>query len=69
MHHQTRNMIQKTLFCFNFYIFFFFSHIIFFLILDFFQQRDIIMAPLEVIGAGFGRTGTDSLRIALNTLG
>ncbi|GAA5813073.1 hypothetical protein MFLAVUS_006540 [Mucor flavus] len=27
------------------------------------------MAPLEVIGAGWGRTGTDSLRIALNTLG
>lgn len=27
------------------------------------------MAPLEVIGAGYGRTGTDSLRIALNTLG
>ncbi|KAI9485352.1 MAG: P-loop containing nucleoside triphosphate hydrolase protein [Benjaminiella poitrasii] len=27
------------------------------------------MAPLEVIGAGFGRTGTDSLRIALNMLG
>ncbi|KAI9336449.1 P-loop containing nucleoside triphosphate hydrolase protein [Pilaira anomala] len=27
------------------------------------------MAPLEVIGAGYGRTGTDSLRIALNMLG
>lgn len=27
------------------------------------------MAPLEVIGAGFGRTGTDSLREALNILG
>ncbi|KAG2211849.1 hypothetical protein INT47_004536 [Mucor saturninus] len=27
------------------------------------------MAPLKVIGAGYGRTGTDSLRIALNTLG
>lgn len=27
------------------------------------------MAPLEVIGAGFGRTGTDSLRTALNMLG
>ncbi|KAI7897817.1 uncharacterized protein BX663DRAFT_526980, partial [Cokeromyces recurvatus] len=27
------------------------------------------MAPLEVIGAGFGRTGTDSLRAALNMLG
>ncbi|KAI8642458.1 hypothetical protein BD408DRAFT_416564 [Parasitella parasitica] len=27
------------------------------------------MAPLEVIGAGFGRTGTDSLRTALNILG
>jgi hypothetical protein len=25
--------------------------------------------PLEVIGAGFGRTGTDSLRTALNILG
>jgi hypothetical protein len=28
-----------------------------------------IMAPLEVVGAGFGRTGTDSLRTALNILG
>ncbi|GAN11286.1 conserved hypothetical protein [Mucor ambiguus] len=28
-----------------------------------------MMAPLEVIGAGFGRTGTDSLRTALNMLG
>ncbi|KAI8644337.1 P-loop containing nucleoside triphosphate hydrolase protein [Parasitella parasitica] len=27
------------------------------------------MAPLQVIGAGFGRTGTDSLRLALNILG
>ncbi|CEP07386.1 hypothetical protein [Parasitella parasitica] len=27
------------------------------------------MAPLEVVGAGFGRTGTDSLRTALNILG
>ncbi|KAF1798619.1 P-loop containing nucleoside triphosphate hydrolase protein [Mucor lusitanicus] len=27
------------------------------------------MASLEVIGAGFGRTGTDSLRTALNMLG
>lgn len=27
------------------------------------------MAPLQVIGAGFGRTGTDSLRMALETLG
>jgi hypothetical protein len=27
------------------------------------------MAPLEIIGAGFGRTGTDSLRLALNKLG
>ncbi|KAI8080305.1 P-loop containing nucleoside triphosphate hydrolase protein, partial [Gilbertella persicaria] len=27
------------------------------------------MAPLEVIGGGFGRTGTDSLRNALNMLG
>ncbi|EPB81997.1 hypothetical protein HMPREF1544_11276 [Mucor circinelloides 1006PhL] len=27
------------------------------------------MAPLEVINAGFGRTGTDSLRTALNMLG
>ncbi|ORY95639.1 P-loop containing nucleoside triphosphate hydrolase protein [Syncephalastrum racemosum] len=27
------------------------------------------MAPLQVIGAGFGRTGTDSLRTALNMLG
>ncbi|CAO0798284.1 unnamed protein product [Mucor circinelloides] len=27
------------------------------------------MAPLEVIGAGYGRTGTDSLRTALNMLG
>ncbi|KAI8372123.1 P-loop containing nucleoside triphosphate hydrolase protein [Blakeslea trispora] len=27
------------------------------------------MAPLEVIGGGFGRTGTDSLRLALNRLG
>ncbi|CEP12787.1 hypothetical protein [Parasitella parasitica] len=27
------------------------------------------MAPLKVIGAGFGRTGTDSLRLALNILG
>ncbi|KAI8890205.1 hypothetical protein K501DRAFT_237163 [Backusella circina FSU 941] len=27
------------------------------------------MAPLQVIGAGFGRTGTDSLREALNILG
>ncbi|KAI8393798.1 P-loop containing nucleoside triphosphate hydrolase protein [Radiomyces spectabilis] len=27
------------------------------------------MAPLEVIGAGFGRTGTQSLKEALNTLG
>ncbi|KAI9268303.1 P-loop containing nucleoside triphosphate hydrolase protein [Phascolomyces articulosus] len=27
------------------------------------------MPPLEVIGAGFGRTGTDSLRAALNILG
>ncbi|KAI8149847.1 P-loop containing nucleoside triphosphate hydrolase protein [Fennellomyces sp. T-0311] len=27
------------------------------------------MAPLKIIGAGMGRTGTDSLRIALNTLG
>ncbi|KAG2236332.1 hypothetical protein INT48_001396 [Thamnidium elegans] len=27
------------------------------------------MAPLEVIGAGWGRTGTDSLREALNILG
>ncbi|KAI8076155.1 P-loop containing nucleoside triphosphate hydrolase protein [Thamnidium elegans] len=27
------------------------------------------MAPLEVIGAGWGRTGTDSLRLALNILG
>ncbi|KAI9476256.1 MAG: P-loop containing nucleoside triphosphate hydrolase protein [Benjaminiella poitrasii] len=27
------------------------------------------MAPLEIIGAGFGRTGTDSLRTALNMLG
>ncbi|KAI9244921.1 P-loop containing nucleoside triphosphate hydrolase protein [Helicostylum pulchrum] len=27
------------------------------------------MAPIEVIGAGFGRTGTDSLHLALNILG
>ncbi|OBZ85357.1 hypothetical protein A0J61_06590 [Choanephora cucurbitarum] len=27
------------------------------------------MAPLEVIGGGFGRTGTESLRTALNMLG
>ncbi|KAG1148021.1 hypothetical protein G6F37_003276 [Rhizopus arrhizus] len=27
------------------------------------------MAPLQIIGAGFGRTGTDSLREALNILG
>jgi hypothetical protein len=27
------------------------------------------MAPLQVIGAGYGRTATDSLRLALNTLG
>ncbi|CDS09960.1 hypothetical protein LRAMOSA02637 [Lichtheimia ramosa] len=27
------------------------------------------MAPLQVIGAGYGRTGTDSLREALNILG
>ncbi|KAJ8655107.1 hypothetical protein O0I10_009142 [Lichtheimia ornata] len=27
------------------------------------------MAPLKVIGAGYGRTGTDSLRTALNILG
>ena len=27
------------------------------------------MAPLQVIGAGYGRTGTDSLREALNMLG
>ncbi|KAI9496610.1 P-loop containing nucleoside triphosphate hydrolase protein [Zychaea mexicana] len=27
------------------------------------------MAPLQIIGAGFGRTGTDSLRNALNQLG
>ncbi|CEI88862.1 hypothetical protein RMCBS344292_03238 [Rhizopus microsporus] len=27
------------------------------------------MAPLQVIGAGFGRTGTDSLRMALEMLG
>ncbi|KAI8356666.1 P-loop containing nucleoside triphosphate hydrolase protein [Blakeslea trispora] len=27
------------------------------------------MAPLEIIGGGFGRTGTDSLRLALNKLG
>lgn len=27
------------------------------------------MAPLEIIGAGYGRTGTDSLRTALNMLG
>ncbi|CDS07780.1 hypothetical protein LRAMOSA01729 [Lichtheimia ramosa] len=27
------------------------------------------MAPLKIIGAGYGRTGTDSLRIALNILG
>ncbi|ORY95844.1 P-loop containing nucleoside triphosphate hydrolase protein [Syncephalastrum racemosum] len=27
------------------------------------------MAPLQVIGAGFSRTGTDSLRVALNRLG
>ncbi|KAG1460058.1 hypothetical protein G6F55_004394 [Rhizopus delemar] len=27
------------------------------------------MAPLQVIGAGFGRTGTDSLHEALNILG
>lgn len=27
------------------------------------------MAPLKVIGAGYGRTGTDSLRTALNMLG
>ncbi|KAI7882023.1 hypothetical protein K492DRAFT_145421 [Lichtheimia hyalospora FSU 10163] len=27
------------------------------------------MAPLQVIGAGYGRTGTDSLRTALNMLG
>ncbi|KAI9496681.1 P-loop containing nucleoside triphosphate hydrolase protein [Zychaea mexicana] len=27
------------------------------------------MAPLEIIGAGYGRTGTESLRIALNMLG
>ncbi|KAI8067694.1 P-loop containing nucleoside triphosphate hydrolase protein, partial [Gilbertella persicaria] len=27
------------------------------------------MAPLKIIGAGYGRTGTDSLRTALNMLG
>ncbi|KAI9494355.1 P-loop containing nucleoside triphosphate hydrolase protein [Zychaea mexicana] len=27
------------------------------------------MAPLKIIGAGYGRTGTDSLRTALNILG
>lgn len=27
------------------------------------------MSPLKVIGGGYGRTGTDSLRIALDTLG
>lgn len=27
------------------------------------------MAPLKVIGAGYGRTGTSSLRLALNMLG
>ncbi|KAI8076181.1 P-loop containing nucleoside triphosphate hydrolase protein [Thamnidium elegans] len=27
------------------------------------------MAPLKVIGGGYGRTGTDSLRVALDTLG
>jgi hypothetical protein len=27
------------------------------------------MAPLQVIGASYGRTATDSLRLALNTLG
>ncbi|KAJ8662428.1 hypothetical protein O0I10_002122 [Lichtheimia ornata] len=27
------------------------------------------MAPLKIIGAGYGRTGTDSLRMALNMLG
>jgi hypothetical protein len=42
----------------------FFSHD-----LSFFLEIIITMAPLEIIGVGFGRTGTDSLRIALNTLG
>ena len=27
------------------------------------------MAALEIIGTGYGRTGTNSLRIALNELG
>lgn len=38
-----------------------------FYILHFLSKN--IMASLEVIGAGFGRTGTDSLRTALNMLG
>lgn len=34
------------------------------------QQHHLkTMAPLKVIGAGYGRTGTDSLRTALNMLG
>ena len=28
-----------------------------------------VRCELEVIGSGYGRTGTDSLRVALNTLG
>lgn len=36
---------------------------------NFFIQIFYNMAPLQVIGAGYGRTGTDSLREALNILG
>lgn len=44
-------------------------YMIFFFLFFFFSILKHSMAPLQVIGAGFGRTGTDSLRMALEMLG